>query len=295
MPLPLNSHSGSSRLRAIDHPHQAGCARMPSATVGWTAKIKFNDRTMIVNEQDLVDNSGTKCMVIKPWRSPLISLLTGVTQVEILEAAKQRGIKVSIAGHDRYKKLVHARNMAQSTSLITRDTVSETGIHRLFSDGDEAAADQPPPVFPRRKRKRDDDEPDDTQPGMMTVTVDGTQIECVRPTMSRESICVPLDESNISALLDYLHVGIKSIDDITSAYEWAGRYPGRYKKKGSCSADDDPATPTNPHICESPCRAADPSSGASPHSSCASPSRGTVYQQLLQCSQSPTAVGSTRQ
>ena len=122
---------------------------MSSATVGWTAKIKFNDRTMIVNEQDLVDNNGTKCMVIKPWRSPLISLLTGVTQVEILEAAKQRGIKVSIAGHDRYKKLVLARNMAQSTSLITRDTVSDTGIHRLFGDGDEDAADQPPPRVPQ--------------------------------------------------------------------------------------------------------------------------------------------------
>ncbi|CAK0825042.1 unnamed protein product [Prorocentrum cordatum] len=221
---------------------------MPSATIAWNASIRFNGRVMTICEKDIVDIGGTKCMVIVPWRAPLISLLTGVPQTVISDTAKVRGMKVSIAGHERFKRLVKARNAAQSTSLLGNDMVSEEGVQRLFGDGAGAEADQPPVVFPRRKRKRDGETSDDPPPGMITATVDGVRIECVRPTMSRESLCVPLDETNISALLGYLHQGINSLEDIASAHEWAGRYPGRYKKKetGACMGQVDHGTPTKP-------------------------------------------------
>ena len=256
----------------------------------------FNGNKMLVSDKDVVDINGTMCMVIVPWRAALISLLTGATHAAITDAARQRGVKVSIAGHDRYKKFVHARNKAQSTNLLAlgSNTVSGEGVNRLFGGGDDGAADQPP-VFPRRKRKRDGDEPDADPPGMLTVEVDGARIECVRPMMSRETICVPLDAANISALLDYLHVGINSIDDITGTYEWTGRYPGRYKKARSV---EDVATPTKSSMGDPPCSGqvehaqsrddvTTPSRSSvcpSPSSISTSPRGGSVYQQLLRCS-----------
>eukprot|EP00959_Pyramimonas_sp_CCMP1952_P475317 9504116-Pyramimonas_sp.AAC.5 len=124
--------------------------------------------------------------------------------------------------------------------------------------------------------------------------------------MSRESLCVPLDETNISALLGYLHQGINSLEDIASAYEWAGRYPGRYKKKetGACMGQVDHGTPTKP--CEGKDLGASPSSdiGASPSSgsgsspcsgSGASPSGGTILEQLRRCSSSGAPVGAPSQ
>eukprot|EP00959_Pyramimonas_sp_CCMP1952_P070634 1474964-Pyramimonas_sp.AAC.1 len=66
---------------------------MPPATVVWSATLKFNDRSMSVSGEDLMNVCGKPCMVVAPCRAPMISLLTGLKQTEVAEAASAMGTK----------------------------------------------------------------------------------------------------------------------------------------------------------------------------------------------------------
>ena len=214
-------------------------AQMPSATVAWTATLKFNGRSMSVSVDDIQEVCDKRCMVIAPYRAPIIALLTGLKQTEVAEAAAAMGIKVSIAGHPLFKELVKARNNAQVNFVRGKATVSQAGIQRLFGGGGGDVAEQPTAHLPRRKRKQGVGDPADEPPSnTVVVNVGGFQIECVGPTKSRDSLIIPLDDVNVNAFLSYLHIGIKTVDDIRSGtlYEYMGLYRGRYVRKATRSA-----------------------------------------------------------
>lgn len=210
---------------------------MPSATVAWTATLKFNGRSMSVSGDDIQQVCDKRCMVVAPYRAPLIALLTGLKQTEVAEAAAERGIKVSIAGHPLFKELVKARNNAQVNFVRGKATVSQTGIQRLFGGG--GVAEQPTAHLPRRKRKQGTDATaDEPSSNLVVVAVGGFEIECVGPAKVRDSLIIPLDDDNVNAFLGYLHTGIKTVDDIRDGtlYDYMGLYRGRYVRKAARSA-----------------------------------------------------------
>jgi hypothetical protein len=176
--------------------------------LAWTPRITFMGKTTTISGARYLEHAGAgagkvMCWKMYPSHPSLLAMMLGKTVQDINRMSKDKGATVSISTTDTWKQVIVARNETQANILLSDGPIDQVLVAALYG------GPKDPPLAPTLKGANPRPKKSDNDKQLITVQLGDNVMRCVAPVSAHETLSVAIEEDSLSAVLQFLHDGLR--------------------------------------------------------------------------------------